>query len=105
MTADARPAPTAPVVAAGLIGGYAVARYSGRRELGGLVLAAAGARCGRSWARSTGPATTVALLATYVGAFGGSHPLAKQVGAWPAVGLVTAAAAATTYVVADRRRS
>ena len=25
---------TAPVVAAGLVGGYAVARYSGRRELG-----------------------------------------------------------------------
>jgi hypothetical protein len=94
---------TAPVVAAGLVGGFAAARYSGRRELGGAVLAAAGLLSGRSWARSVGPATAVALGATYLAAFGASHPLAKKVGAWPSVGIVTALAAGAAYVVADRR--
>jgi hypothetical protein len=94
---------TAPVVAAGLVGGYAVARYSGRRELGGVVLAAAAAWCGRTWLRSSGPATAGLLGATYLGAFGASHPLAKKVGAWPSVGLVTAAAAGAAHVAADRR--
>jgi hypothetical protein len=94
---------TAPVVAAGLVGGYAVARYSGRRELGGVVLAVAGARCGRSWLRSSGPATAGLLGATYLAAFGASHPLAKKVGAWPSVGIVTALASGAAYVLADRR--
>ena len=95
---------TAPVVVAGLVGGYAVARYSGRRELGGVVLAAAGGWCGRSWLRSSGPATAGLLGATYLGAFGASHPLAKKVGAWPSVGVVTALAAGAAHVLADRRR-
>jgi len=94
---------TAPVVAAGLVGGYAAARWSGRRELGGAVLAAAGVVAGRSWARSTDPVTTAALTATYLGAFGASHPLARKVGAWPSVGIVTAVAAGAAYVLADRR--
>ena len=94
---------TAPVVAAGLVGGYAVARYSGRRELGGAVLAVAGAWCGRSWLRSSGRATAGVLGATYLAAFGASHPLAKKVGAWPSVGIVTAVAAGAAYVLADRR--
>ena len=94
---------TAPVVAAGLVGGYAVARYSGRRELGGAVLAVAGAWGGRSWLRSSGRATAGVLGATYLAAFGASHPLAKKVGAWPSVGIVTAVAAGAAYVLADRR--
>ena len=94
---------TAPVVAAGLVGEYAVARYSGRRELGGAVLAVAGAWCGRSWLRSSGHATAGVLGATYLAAFGASHPLAKKVGAWPSVGIVTAVAAGAAYVLADRR--
>jgi hypothetical protein len=94
---------TAPVVAAGLVGGFAVARYSGRRELGGVVLAAAGAWCGRSWLRSSGPATAGLLGAAYLAAFGASHPLAKKVGAWPSVAIVTAGAAGAAHLVADRR--
>ncbi|QIG44447.1 hypothetical protein G5V58_18165 [Nocardioides anomalus] len=94
---------TALVVAAGLVGGYAVARYSGHRELGGAVLLAAGVLAGRSWLRTTGVGTTAALAGTYVVAFGASHPLAKQVGAWPSVAIVTAVAAGAAYVVADRR--
>ena len=94
---------TAPVVAAGLVGGYAVARWSGRRELGGAVLAAAGVVAGRSWARSTGPATTAALTAAYLGAFGASHPLAKKIGAWPSVYAVTAATALASLVFGRKR--
>jgi hypothetical protein len=94
--------PTAPVVAVGLIGGFAAARYSGRRELGGAVLTAAGAWSARRWLRSSGPGVTGLLLATYSAAFGLSHPLAKKLGAWPAVLAVTAAAAAASYAVADR---
>ena len=94
--------PTAPVVAAGLLGGYSLARYSGRRELGGVALAAAAAWSGRSWWATSGPGTTAGLLAVYVAAFGLSHPLARKLGAWPSVGVVTAVAAGTTYVVADR---
>lgn len=93
--------PSVPTVAAGLIGGFAVARYSGRRELGGVVLAAAGVTAGRSWLRR-GPAVTAGLSAAYLGAFGVSHPLAKKLGAWPSVLTVTAAATGLTAAVTSR---
>ncbi len=102
MTSPGRSTPTAAAVAAGLIGGYAAARYTGRRELGGVVLAGAGVWCARSWLRSSGPGVTGVLLATYLGAFGGSHALAKKVGAWPAVLGVTSVASGAAYVLADR---
>ena len=94
--------PTAPLVAAGLIGGFAVARYTGRRQLGGAVLAAVGGVCGRSWLRSSGPGVMGLLLGVYAAAFGGSHPLAKKIGAWPSVLTVTAVASGATYALADR---
>lgn len=94
--------PTAPLVAAGLIGGFALARYTGRRELGGVVLAAAGSICGRSWLRSSGPGVMGLLLGVYAAAFGASHPLAKKIGAWPSVLAVTAVASGATYALADR---
>src|ERR1700712_3235994 len=96
--------PTAPVVAAGLVGGFAAARYSGHRELGGVVLAGAGAWCGRSWLKSSGPGVMGLLSGTYLAAFGVSHPLAKKLGPWPSVLAVTAAASAATYILADRSR-
>lgn len=86
-----------PAVAAGLIGGYAVARYSGKRPLGGAVLAAAGVAAGSQWIKR-GPAVTAALGAAYLGAFGASHPLAKKIGAWPSVLAVTALATGLTAV-------
>ncbi|MEE3852003.1 hypothetical protein VZC37_16795 [Gordonia sp. LSe1-13] len=92
---------TVLVSSVGLVGGYAAARYSGRRELGGVVLAVAGAWCTREWA-DRGPAVASGLLATYLGAFGASHPLAKKIGAWPSVFAVTAATAGTTYAVTRR---
>ncbi|GAA3636811.1 hypothetical protein GCM10022223_64230 [Kineosporia mesophila] len=97
--------PTAAVTAGSLIGGWQVARRTGVRPLGGVVLAAGGALAGREWARTTGPVTTGALVATYVGAFGLSHPLAKKIGAWPSVLTVSALTAAASYVVSDRRRA
>jgi hypothetical protein len=97
--------PTAPVVAAGLVGGYAAARATGRRELGGAVLAAAGVWCGRSWVRTAGPAVASGLLVAYTGAFGLSHPLARKVGAWPSVLVVSATASGLAWALADRRPS
>jgi hypothetical protein len=92
--------PTAPLVAVGLVGGYAAARFSGKRELGGVVLAAAGAAAATTWTKKLGPVPAAALTTLYVGAFGGSHPLAKKIGAWPSVGVVTALATGAA-VVAD----
>ena len=95
--------PTAPVVATGLVGGYAIARFSGRRELGGLFLAACGLWSAREWNRVGGPGLAVGLGLTYAGAFGASHPLAKRIGAWPSVGVVTVVASGAAAALADRR--
>jgi hypothetical protein len=87
-----------PAVAAlGLTGGFLIARWTGRRELGGALFAAAGAWCAHSWYRASGPAAAAGLSALYVAAMGGSHPLAKRIGAWPSVAVVTA----TTVTAAE----
>jgi hypothetical protein len=95
--------PTAPVVATGLLGGYAIARATGRRELGGLFLAACGGWSARQWNRVGGPVRAVGLGLTYAAAFGASHPLAKRIGPWPSVIAVTAVASGAAAVLADRR--
>ena len=94
---------TAPLVALGLVGGYLTARETGIRPLGGVVLAAAGAMAGRTWLAQAGPGTAAALSALYLGGFGASHPLAKRIGAWPAVLTVTAVSAAAAHLLVDRR--
>lgn len=94
---------TAPVTALGLVGGYLVARETGIRPLGGVVLGGAGLLAGRSWLARTDPATTAALSAIYLGGFGASHPLAKKVGAWPAVLGVAALSAGASHLLSDRR--
>jgi hypothetical protein len=95
--------PTAPLVAASLVGGYLVARETGIRPLGGAVLAAGGLVAGRQWLRHAGTGGTVVLGAVYLGAFGASHPLAKKIGAWPAVLTAAAGAATAAAVLSDRR--
>ncbi|RVW01559.1 hypothetical protein [Rhodococcus spongiicola] len=90
---------TSALAAAGLVGGYAVARQTGNRQLGGAVLAAAGGVCTYNWAKSSGPGRAAALLGTYVAAFGGSHPLAKKIGAWPSVGVVAGTTALVSQLV------
>jgi hypothetical protein len=97
-----RTPPTSPVVATGLIGGFAIAKYSGRREIGGLFYAACGAWCAREWSRTGGAKLTAGLGLTYVVAFGVSHPLAKKIGAWPSVAAVSAVAAGAAAALADR---
>ncbi len=67
------------------------------------MLAAGGLAAGRTWLRTAGPATTVALSLVYLGGFGASHPLAKKIGAWPSVLTVAGAAAAASYVLSDRK--
>lgn len=95
--------PTAPVVAASLVGGYLVARETGARPLGGAVLAAGGLVAGREWARHAGPAATAGLVGIYLGGFGASHPLAKKIGPWPAVLSAAAASAAAAHALSDRK--
>jgi hypothetical protein len=93
--------PTAPVAGASLVGGYLVARKTGVRPLGGAVLAAGGVYMTRQWVRDSGPLTAAALLGIYLGGFGASHPLAKKVGAWPAVLAVSAVSAAASWKLSD----
>ncbi|MET8827469.1 hypothetical protein ABZX40_23030 [Streptomyces sp. NPDC004610] len=95
--------PTALVAASGLVGGYGVARWTKRRELGGAVLAVAGAAAATQWRARAGGTAAGALTAGYVAAFGASHPLAKKVGAWPAVFGVAGAVALASWAVADRK--
>ena len=94
---------TAPLTALGLIGGYLVARESGIRMLGGVLLGACGAYAGRTWLSRRGPGVTAVLSAIYILGFGASHPLAKKIGAWPAVLSVTAASAGASWVLVDSR--
>lgn len=93
---------TAPLIATGLIGGWQIARATGVRPIGGVVLAAAGVLAGRSWLTRRGAATTAALSAGYLAAFGLSHPLAKKIGGWPSMLIVTAAATAAAHYFGDR---
>ncbi|WP_333618640.1 hypothetical protein [Dietzia sp.] len=100
---NAREVSSAAVSAFGLVGGFLVARETGIRPLGGVVLGAAGLWAGRTWLETSGPAAAGALGATYLGAFGASHPLAKKIGAWPSVFSVTAATAALSYALVDSK--
>jgi hypothetical protein len=105
LTATTAPAvPTAVVAAGSLVAGFGVAQATDVRALGGVVLVAGAAWCGRHWVRSRGPWTASALLVGYAAAFVGSHLLARGIGAWPAVLTVSAAVGVTSWVVADRRR-
>lgn len=95
---------TAPLVATGLVGGYLVARATKIRPLGGVVLGTAGVVAARQWKRNAGPVAAAALTAIYLGGFGASHPLAKRIGAWPAV-LSAAGVSAASALIVDSRSS
>ncbi|MET7798211.1 hypothetical protein [Streptomyces decoyicus] len=96
--------PTAAIAATGLLGGYATARWTKKRPLGGVALAAAGAVAARGWQQKAGNATAAALSGAYVAAFAGSHPLAKKIGAWPSVFAVAGGVALASWVAVDRRK-
>jgi len=95
--------PTAALVTAGLVGGFGIARSTGRRDVGGAVFAALGAAAGSAWFRGGGMKRAVPLAGLYVAAMGGSHPLAAKLGPWPSVGAVTAVAAGAAYAAHDRQ--
>ncbi|WP_406058614.1 hypothetical protein OG462_17485 [Streptomyces sp. NBC_01077] len=95
--------PTPAIAAAGLVGGYAVARWTKKRPLGGVVLAGAGVVAAREWQQVGGVKASVGLTTAYVAAFAGSHPLAKKIGAWPAVFSVAGAVAAASWAVTRDR--
>ena len=97
--------PTAALLAAGLIGGFALAQQTGVRPLGGAVMLGANVAAARQWYAVGGVPLTAGLTAGYWTAMGVSHPLATKVGTWPAVLGVTAAAAGAAWVLADRRRT
>ena len=101
--ARVRSTPTAPVAAASLIAGYAVAVGTGSRPLGGVVLAAGGVWCIREWARRNDARTALVLGLAGFAAFVLSHVLARAIGAWPAVLLVAAALAVAAWLRADTR--
>ncbi|MFF6991727.1 hypothetical protein [Streptomyces sp. NPDC010273] len=94
--------PSSVIAASGLVGGYGVARWTRKRQLGGVVLAAAGATAAQQWRKQAGGKAAGALTVAYAAAFAGSHPLAKKVGAWPAVFGVAGAVALASWAVADR---
>lgn len=95
--------PTSVLTSAGLIGGYAVASTSGNRRLGGAVAATALVMAWEGWRRRAGAGTACALATTYIAALGGSHPLAKKIGAWPSVLTVAAATGIAAHWFGDRR--
>ncbi|CUM40949.1 Conserved putative integral membrane protein [Streptomyces venezuelae] len=67
------------------------------------MLAGAGAVAAREWQQVGGAKAAVGLTSVYVAAFAGSHPLAKKIGAWPAVFSVAGAVAATSWAVTRDR--
>jgi hypothetical protein len=95
---------TAPIAAAGLIGGFGVAVATGSRPLGGLLLAGCGLTCIAVWLRRDGRRTAALLTATGLFAFAASHGLGLLIGAWPSVLLVAAATAALCWRVSDAHR-
>jgi hypothetical protein len=95
--------PTAPIAAASLIAGFAVAVSTGSRPLGGVVLAAGGLWCIRTWRRRHGTRTAAILGCVGFGAFVLTHLLGLAIGAWPSVLLVSAAVAAVVWRKADAR--
>lgn len=96
--------PASVVAAGGLVGGYGVARWTRKRALGGVALTAAGALAAREWHARSGAVVATGLTTAYVAAFAGSHPLARKVGAWPAVFAVAGGMAAASWVTTGRRR-
>jgi hypothetical protein len=93
--------PTAPVAAASLIVGYAVAAGTGSRFMGGLVLLIGGLWCLQAWTRRRGARTATMLAVVGLGVFVASHVLALVLGAWPSVLLVAAVMAAVVWSRAD----
>jgi hypothetical protein len=99
----ARHLPTAPLAAAGLIAGFAVAVATGSRPLGGIVLAGFGVVCLSIWRRRDGTRTAAVLGAVGLLAFGLSHLLGLVIGSWPAVLAAAGVLASASWRLSDAR--
>jgi hypothetical protein len=95
---------TAPIVAAGLLGGWGMVDLTGSRAAGGVVLFLLGCCAGFAWLFRDGWRTTVALAVVYLGCFVLAHILGLAIGSWPAVIVVAAIAAGASYRWSDRSR-
>ncbi len=95
--------PTAPLLAAGLVGGFALAQQTGVRPLGGAAMLGANVVAVRQWHAVGGVPLAAGLTAAYWTAMGVSHPLAKKIGPWPSVLGVTAVVGGAAWLLADRR--
>ncbi|MGG5172718.1 hypothetical protein ACQR35_11145 [Pseudarthrobacter sp. J1738] len=95
--------PAVALTTAGLVGGFATARSTKNRPLGGAVLAAAGSGAFAVWKKDSGLPAAIGLTVLYLGAFGGSHLLAKKIGAWPAVWTVTGATAIASLLTPKKK--
>jgi len=93
--------PTAPLAAAALIAGYAVATLTGSRPLGGAVLALGGLTCLYLWQARLGWHVAGLLGSVGICALVLSHLLALLLGAWPAVLLASASTATVVWRGAD----
>ena len=100
---DLTSVPTAPLLATGLVGGFALAQRTGVRPLGGAAMLAANVIAARQWYAVGGAPLVAGLSAAYWTAMGVSHPLAKKVGTWPSVLGVTGISAGAAWLLADRR--
>ena len=94
-------APTSLLAATGLIAGFGTAVASGSRPLGGLVMAAFGLTCIYFWVKRDGVATAVRLTLVGLAAFVMSHVIARAIGAWPSVLLVSALTAWACWKSSD----
>jgi hypothetical protein len=92
------------VAAATFVAGFAVAELTGVRAIGGLVLLAGGAWCGRAALSIVGPHRTIALLAIALALFVVSHPLGKAIDAWPAVAVSATLLAGAAAALVSRPR-
>ena len=97
--------PTAPLIAAGLVGGFALAQATEIRPLGGAIMLAANAAALPSWWSKGGAPLSIGLSTVYWLGMGVSHPLAKEIGVWPSVLSVAAVSAAAAWGLADRRNT
>ena len=95
--------PTAPLLAGGLVGGFALAQQTGVRPLGGAAMLGANLAAAPRWYAVGGAPLVAGLSAVYWTGMGVSHPLAKKVGVWPSVLGVAAISAGAAWLLADRR--
>jgi hypothetical protein len=56
------------------------------------------------WKNDAGAGRAAGLTGMYITAFGASHPLAKKIGAWPAVFTVTGVVALASMIFGGPRK-